>query len=170
MEDGDEFAEVAGAGEGGDEEVVGGSGDGAGEELEPCGGDVVDEYGDDGPHAEGVEECGDEVAHLAQEAYVDEASGVVGVDDEGEEGGDDEADAHGGEAHGDGDAEDGDADDFFVDLEAEEEVAAAFDLEEVEVDGVDGVPHHGEAEDGEEGGGVGPGGVEDGEDEWGGEG
>ena len=99
------------------------------------------------PHQQAQREGWQQVAHLAQVADVDEPPRVVGVDDEGYHGGDDVAEAKLEQPHRQRDAEDAHADALLDDFQPEEQVGVSLDLQQVEVDGVDGVPHHREADD-----------------------
>lgn len=148
VDDVEGLAQLGHAGEAGDGEVDGGGGEdadgeqgGLGQVHEP--GESVNQCSCEQAQQQG----GGEVAHLHEEAHVDEAACVVGVDGQANQGCADGTDADAGDAerhaHEDGDG----GNHFLDDFQAQEQVAAAFHLQQVEVDGVDGIPHRREADD-----------------------
>ena len=100
----------------------------------------------DAIHHKGVNKNVQEIFHLVEETIVYYLLGVVGVDSQTYDRAEDTAIARGNKSQGDRYTEYSNSQNLLYDLELKEIVGTALHLQDVEVDGMDGIPHQAETD------------------------
>lgn len=91
-----------------------------------------------------------QIAHLPEKPHADQLSGVVRVDEQTHVGGDDRPPAHRFHPQRDRYAQDADSDRLLDDFEAQEQIGTSLDLQQIEVDRMDRIPHAAQTQDAEQ--------------------
>lgn len=142
-----EFAELE---EVGTSDVVDASNEDATDKLEPEGRQDLDSAPCEESHDKGMEEDGEKVTHLLEIAITKDFLGIVGVPNQTDEGTGNLSVTHSHNSHRNGDAKNKDTLYLFDDLQLQEVVRTTLNLQNIEINGMDRIPHQRETDNLEE--------------------